>query len=149
MKKTFLFASLVLMPFLAFAQTVQTKTEKINDEVTRTYSYYLNDKGEQVRHGKYTISWNVNKNDYKVKKRLDCNYKDGLLHGKLTYSCDWNVYKAYWSFTGSEDVVWKLENKMLDNFRGGGQMKQPSNVKLLMVFWRMILNSSFSSARGL
>lgn len=116
MKKTFLFASLVLMPFLAFAQTVQTKTEKINDEATRTYSYYLNDKGEQVRHGKYTISWNVNKNDYKVKKRLDCNYKDGLLHGKLTYSCDWNVYKAYWSFTGSEDVVWKLENKMLDNF---------------------------------
>lgn len=116
MKKTILFASMVLLPFLAAAQTVQTRTEKINDETTRTYSYYLNDKGEQVRHGKYTITWKISKNDYKVNKKLDCNYKDGLLHGKLTYSCDWNVYKAYWSFTGKEDVVWKLENKMLDNF---------------------------------
>ena len=116
MKKIILFASAVLCPLFANAQTVQTKTEKINDETTRTYSYYKNDAGEEVRHGKYTITWKVNRNDYKVNNKLDCNYKNGLLHGRLTYSCDWNVYKAYLSLTGKEDVVWKLVQKNLDNF---------------------------------
>ncbi len=116
MKKIIFIASVALCSMLVKAQTVQTKTEKINDETTRTYSFYKNETGEEVRHGKYTITWKVNKNEYKVNNRLDCTYKDGLLHGKLTYSCDWNVYKAYLSLLGKEDVVWKLEQKNLDNF---------------------------------
>lgn len=116
MKKIIFLASFALCAMLVKAQTVQTKTEKINDETTRTYSFYMNEAGEEVRHGKYTITWKVNKNEYKVNNRLDCNYKDGLLHGKLTYSCDWNVYKAYLSLLGKEDVVWRLEQKQLDNF---------------------------------
>lgn len=116
MKKIIILASIALCSMLVKAQTVQTKTEKINDETTRTYSFYKNKAGEEIRHGKYTITWKVNKNDYKVNKILNCNYKDGLLHGRLTYSCDWNVYKAYLSLLGKEDVVWRLEQKQLDNF---------------------------------
>lgn len=116
MKKIIILASIALCSMLVKAQTVQTKTEKINDETTRTYSFYKNEAGEEIRHGKYTITWKVNKNDYKVNKILNCNYKDGLLHGRLTYSCDWNVYEAYLSLLGKEDVVWKLVQKNLDNF---------------------------------
>lgn len=116
MKKIITLVSVALCAMFANAQAVQTKTEKINDETTRTYSYYKNEVGEEVRHGKYTITWKVNKNDYKVNNKLDCNYKDGLLHGRLTYSCDWNVYKAYLSLTSEEDVVWRLVQKNLDNF---------------------------------
>ena len=105
MKKIIILASIALCSMLVKAQIVQTKTEKINDETTRTYSFYKNEAGEEVRHGKYTITWKVNKNEYKVNNRLDCTYKNGLLHGKLTYSCDWNVYKAYLSLLGKEDVV--------------------------------------------
>lgn len=116
MKKIIILASIALCSMLVKAQTVQTKTEKINDETTRTYSFYKNEAGEEIRHGKYTITWKVNKNDYKVNKILNCNYKDGLLHGRLTYSCDWNVYEAYLSLLGKKDVVWKLVQKNLDNF---------------------------------
>lgn len=116
MKKIVILASIALCSMLVKAQTVQTKTEKINDETTRTYSFYKNEAGEEIRHGKYTITWKVNKNDYKVNKILNCNYKDGLLHGRLTYSCDWNVYEAYLSLLGKEDIVWKLVQKNLDNF---------------------------------
>lgn len=116
MKRTFILMALALATISASAQTTQTKTEKINKTTTRTYSYYVNEQGEEIRHGKYTIVWKENRNDYKVNKILNCNYKDGLLHGRLTYSCDWNVYEAYLSLLGKEDVVWKLVQKNLDNF---------------------------------
>lgn len=116
MKRTFILMALALTIISANAQTIQTKTEKINKTTTRTYSYYVNEQGEEIRHGKYRIVWKENRNDYKVNKILNCNYKDGLLHGRLTYSCDWNVYEAYLSLLGKEDVVWKLVQKNLDNF---------------------------------
>ena len=96
MKKIFFYTSLMVFvnfPFFSIAQTIQTKTEKINNETVRTYSFYINEQGEPVRHGKYTITWNVNKNDYKVNRKLECNYKNGVLHGKLTYTNEWNDYK--------------------------------------------------------
>ena len=116
MKRTFILMALALATISASAQTTQTKIEKINKTTTRTYSYYVNEQGEEIRHGKYRIVWKENRNDYKVNKILNCNYKDGLLHGRLTYSCDWNVYEAYLSLLGKEDVVWKLVQKNLDNF---------------------------------
>ena len=51
MKKIIFIASVALCSMLVKAQTVQTKTEKINDETTRTYSFYKNEAGEEVRHG--------------------------------------------------------------------------------------------------
>ena len=157
MKRTFILMALALATISASAQTTQTKIEKINKTTTRTYSYYVNEQGEEIRHGKYRIVWKENRNDYKVNKILNCNYKDGLLHGRLTYSCDWNVYEAYLSLLGKEDVVWKLVQKNLDNFsvdmyegymtgdmmshiKAGGLMKLPLKLKLLMAYWLMILN---------
>lgn len=116
MKRTFILMALALVTISTNAQTTQTKTEKINQTTTRTYSYYVNEQGEEIRHGKYTIVWKENRNDYKVNKILDCNYKDGLLHGRLTYSCDWNVYKAYFTLATDKEVRWVLSDKMLDNF---------------------------------
>lgn len=119
MKKIFFYTSLMVFvnfPFFSIAQTIQTKTEKINNETVRTYSFYINEQGEPVRHGKYTITWNVNKNDYKVNRKLECNYKNGVLHGKLTYSNDWNVYKAYYTPLEKNLVNWELVLKQLDNF---------------------------------
>ena len=52
MKKIIILASIALCSMLVKAQIVQTKTEKINDETTRTYSFYKNEAGEEVRHGK-------------------------------------------------------------------------------------------------
>ena len=116
MKRTFILMALALATISASAQTTQTKTEKINQTTTRTYSYYVNEQGEEIRHGKYTIVWKENRDDYKVNKTLNCNYKDGLLHGRLTYSCDWNVYKAYFTLATDKEVRWVLSDKMLDNF---------------------------------
>ena len=64
MKKIFFYTSLMVFvnfPFFSIAQTIQTKTEKIDNETVRTYSFYINEQGEPVRHGKYTITWNVSK----------------------------------------------------------------------------------------
>ena len=116
MKRIFILMALALATISANAQKIQTKTEKINKTTTRTYSYYVNEQGEEIRHGKYRIVWKENRNDYKVNQILNCNYKDGLLHGRLTYSCDYNVYEAYLSLLGKEDVGWRLVNKDLDNF---------------------------------
>ncbi|MBQ0090909.1 MAG: hypothetical protein KBT27_16435 [Prevotellaceae bacterium] len=112
----FLTVIAVLTPFLAMAQNLQTKTEKINDETTRTFSFYLNKDGEQVKHGKYTITWKVNKVDRKVDSRLECNYKDGVLHGKLTYSSNQKDYASYLDITAKDMISWKLNMQQLDNF---------------------------------
>lgn len=116
MKRIIVVIMAMLVPFFAIGQKVQTKTEKINDETTRTFSYYLDENGNQVRHGKYVITWIVNRNDYKVNNKLECNYKKGLLHGKLTYSANKRIYNAALSLKSKDGYRWILNSQELDNF---------------------------------
>ncbi|MCQ2330072.1 MAG: hypothetical protein MJZ93_05920, partial [Paludibacteraceae bacterium] len=116
MKRIIVSIMAMLVPFFAIGQKVQTKTEKINDETTRTFSYYLDENGNQVRHGKYVITWIVNRNDYKVNNKLECNYKNGLLHGKLTYSANKRIYNAALSLKSKDGYKWILNSQELDNF---------------------------------
>ena len=71
MKRTFILMALALVTISANAQTTQTKTLDLGDDVTVTYSYYIDDKGEEVKHGKMTVTEApVNNNARKGKKTV-------------------------------------------------------------------------------
>lgn len=96
MKKKFIIASMALLTLFANAQTTQTTTKDLGDDVTVTYSYYLNDKGEEVYHGKMTVTEiPVNNNACKGKKTVTCNYQHGKLTGAFTYSCNMQHFEKY------------------------------------------------------
>ena len=96
MKKIMFFASFALCAMLVNAQTVQTKTLDLGDDVTVTYSYYLNDKGEEVYHGKMTVTEApVNNPARKGKKSVTCNYQNNKITGSFTYSCNMQHFEKY------------------------------------------------------
>lgn len=96
MKKTIILASMALIALFANAQTTQTTTRDLGDDVTVTYSYYLNDKGEEVYHGKMTVTEApVSNNACKGKKTVTCNYQHGKLTGTFTYSCNMQHFEKY------------------------------------------------------
>ena len=96
MKKTIMLASMAFIALFANAQTTQTATKDLGDDVTVTYSYYLNDKGEEVYHGKMTVTEApVNSNACKGKKTVTCNYQHGKLTGVFNYSCNMQHFEKY------------------------------------------------------
>jgi len=113
MKKTFLLATMALFATTFFAQTIQTKTENLGDNVVVTYSYYLNDKGEEVKHGKFSITETpVNNNACKGKKAVSCAYQHDKLTGTFTYSCEMSHYEEFYDQTKGVEY-----NVSKDNFK--------------------------------
>ena len=98
MKKTIFLASMALCVMFANAQTVQTKTVDLAEDVKVTYSYYLNETGNEVKHGKYTITQTSNYDYYKGKKTMTCSFKEGKMTGLLTYSSNISDYEKYVDF---------------------------------------------------
>ena len=83
-----LFSCILLSVFFVSAnlaaQDVKTKTVNLGNGVTKSYSYYLDKSGNEVLHGKCSITQTpVKNNDYiKIEgsSSLTCNYKDGKLN---------------------------------------------------------------------
>ena len=87
---------------------IQTKSFVSDIGIKFTYEYYVNDEGYEVYHGKYTKEMIFNNYRYyssgqtipgmrlqgkgnvtlNGKETMTCHYFNGILHGKLTYSCD-------------------------------------------------------------
>ena len=128
MKKIIFLANLVLCAMFVNAQTTQTKTLDLGDDVSVTYSYYLNDKGEEVYHGKMTVTEApTNNHARKGKKTVTCNYQNGKLTGTFTYSCNMQHFEKYIDkskgvdynvSTGNYEVstMWKKVRDQKENF---------------------------------
>ena len=128
MKKTFIIASMALFALFANAQTTQTTTKDLGDDVQVTYSYYLNNKGEEVFHGKMTVTEApVNNNARKGKKTVTCNYQHGKLTGSFAYSCNMQHFEKYIDKTKGVDynvstgnfevnTMWKKVREQKESF---------------------------------
>ena len=94
----------ILAATIANAQTTKNKTLDLGDDVTVTYSYYLDENGEEVKHGKLTITEApVNNNAHKGKKTVTCNYQHDKLTGTFTYSCNMSHYEQYVDYSKGVD----------------------------------------------
>ena len=110
MKQIFIFTCLMaLLPVFSIAQTIQTKTVNLGDDVVETYSYYLDEQGNEVLHGKYSITEKQNYNIQKGIKTMTCTYINGKMNGSLTYSCNMSFYQP--SYDG-----WKKGREQKENF---------------------------------
>ena len=128
MKRTFILMALALVTISANAQTTQTKTLDLGDDVTVTYSYYIDDKGEEVKHGKMTVTEApVNNNARKGKKTVTCNYQHNKITGTLTYVCNMSHYEKYIDYSKGIDynvtngayevsTMWKKVRDQKENF---------------------------------
>ncbi len=112
----------------ANAQTTKTKTLDLGDDVTVTYSYYIDDKGEEVKHGKMTVTEApINNNARKGKKTVTCNYQHNKITGTLTYACNMSHYEKYIDYSKGIDynvtngayevsTMWKKVRDQKENF---------------------------------
>ena len=128
MKRTFILMALALATISASAQTTQTKTLDLGDDVTVTYSYYIDDNGEEVKHGKMTVTEApVNNNARKGKKTVTCNYQHNKITGTLTYACNMSYYEKYIDYSKGIDynvtngayevsTMWKKVRDQKENF---------------------------------
>ena len=128
MKRTFILMALALATISASAQTTQTKTLDLGDDVTVTYSYYIDDNGEEVKHGKMTVTEApVNNNARKGKKTVTCNYQHNKITGTLTYACNMSHYEKYIDYSKGIDynvtngayevsTMWKKVRDQKENF---------------------------------
>ena len=128
MKRTFILMALALATISASAQTTQTKTLDLGDDVTVTYSYYIDDNGEEVKHGKMTVTEApVNNNARKGKKTVTCNYQHNKITGTLTYACNMSHYEKYIDYSKGVDynvtngayelsTMWKKVREQKENF---------------------------------
>lgn len=120
--------ALAIVTISANAQTTQTKTLDLGDDVTVTYSYYIDDKGEEVKHGKMTVTEApVNNNARKGKKTVTCNYQHNKIIGTLTYVCNMSHYEKYIDYSKGIDynvtngayevsTMWKKVRDQKENF---------------------------------
>lgn len=128
MKKTFILTTLAFIAISMNAQTVQTKTLDLGDDVIVTYSYYLDDNGEEVKHGKMTVTEApINNNARKGKKTVTCNYQHNKITGTFTYSCNMSHYEKYIDYSKGVDynvtngayevsTMWKKVRDQKENF---------------------------------
>lgn len=128
MKRTFILMALALTIISANAQTTQTKTLDLGDDVTVTYSYYIDDKGDEVKHGQMTVTEApVNNNARKGKKTVTCNYQHNKITGTLTYACNMSHYEKYIDYSKGIDynvtngayevsTMWKKVRDQKENF---------------------------------
>ena len=127
MKKLFIMASFVAVATFANAQATKTKTVDLGEGVSVTYSYYLDENGDEVRHGKLTVTEVRDNNIKKGKKTLTCNYQNGNLTGTLTYSCNMSHYEEYVDYSKGVDynvtrdsyelsTKWKKVRDQKENF---------------------------------
>jgi len=128
MKRIFILMALALATISANAQTTQTKTLDLGDDVTVTYSYYIDDNGEEVKHGKMTvIEAPVNNNARKGKKTVTCNYQHNKITGTFTYACNMSHYEKYIDYSKGIDynvtngayeasTMWKKVRDQKENF---------------------------------
>lgn len=79
---------------------IQTKSLTNAQGAKVTYQYYVNENGYEVKHGKYSVTMNFNNHKYWTGldaygwvyldgvETLTYYYRNGIVHGKLTYSRD-------------------------------------------------------------
>ena len=85
---------------------IQTKslTNELGAKVT--YQYYVNENGYEVKHGKYTVTMSFKDHKYWVggnygfihvtgTETLTETYRNGILHGPLTYKCNANTSSTF------------------------------------------------------
>ena len=113
----------------AFAQNRKLQTKTVDTKllgmpVKQTASFYIDDSGEVVVHGKMTISGGVNNSRGKASITAITNWKDGDLDGpvSITYSINNSTGKLSGSMKqGKMTGIWSV-----DNIQGTNKIKNAS-----------------------
>ena len=103
---------------------IQTKSLTNAQGAKITYQYYIGNDGYEVKHGKYSVTMNFNNHKYWTGlgaygwvyldgvETLTYYYRNGIVHGKLTYSRDVRTTSTFGN-------AMKLKDSYnLDNYKG-------------------------------
>jgi len=106
-KKIGIVLALIFFSLPVYTQDVKTKTVTPRHGTTKTYSYYLDEYGNEVLHGNFNFSLSRDVDSEKGTETLSCNFKNGKLHGLLVFKSDIRYF--------NEVLTTKLEWKWIED----------------------------------